>query len=121
MPLCIDDNEQRRDSGCRGAQDRAIHASHGQCALRPGRDAESSGQPLVRCDRLGDLVLALPAFAWLRRSRPDWEIHALVVAEAAPLVEHDPNLDAFYTWDGTAGQCRFWFAFGLSVLTKTIG
>ena len=56
---------------------------------------------LVRCDRLGDLVLALPAFAWLRRSRPDWEIHALVASVAAPLVEHDPNLDAFYTWDGT--------------------
>ena len=57
---------------------------------------------LVRCDRLGDLVLALPAFAWLRRSRPDWEIHALVASEAAPLVEHDPNVDAFYTWEGSS-------------------
>lgn len=55
---------------------------------------------LVRCDRLGDLVLALPAFAWLRQARPHWEIHGLVAAAAAPLVEHDPALDAFYTWDG---------------------
>jgi heptosyltransferase III len=55
---------------------------------------------LVRCDRLGDLVLALPAFAWLRQARPGWEIHALVTADAAPLVEHDPAVQAFYTWDG---------------------
>jgi ADP-heptose:LPS heptosyltransferase len=55
---------------------------------------------LARCDRLGDLVLALPAFAWLRRCRPGWEIHALVTSQAAPLVENDPAIDAFYCWDG---------------------
>ena len=55
---------------------------------------------LARCDRLGDLVLALPAFAWLRACRPDWEIHALVASPAAPLVENDPAIDAFYCWDG---------------------
>ncbi len=55
---------------------------------------------LARCDRLGDLVLALPAFAWLRRCRPDWEIHALVAPGAVPLVENDPAIDAFYCWDG---------------------
>jgi len=55
---------------------------------------------VVRCDRLGDLVLALPAFAWLRAARPDWEIHALIHTGSAPLVEHDPAIDAFYTWDG---------------------
>lgn len=55
---------------------------------------------LARCDRLGDLVLALPAFTWLRRCRPDWEIHALVSPQAAPLVENDPAIDAFYCWDG---------------------
>ncbi len=69
---------------------------------------------LARCDRLGDLVLALPAFAWLRTVRPDWEIHALVSPGAVPLVEHDPSIDAFYTWDGgdavalverLAGEC----------------
>ena len=55
---------------------------------------------LVRADRLGDLVLSLPAFAWLRAARPDWELHALVARSAAPLVENDPTLDAFYTWSG---------------------
>ncbi|MEZ4387849.1 MAG: hypothetical protein R3D98_09780 [Candidatus Krumholzibacteriia bacterium] len=54
---------------------------------------------VARCDRLGDLVLSLPALAWLRRVRPDWEIHALVAPEAAPLVEHDPSVDAYYTWN----------------------
>jgi len=55
---------------------------------------------IARCDRLGDLVLSLPALAWLRRVRPDWEIHALVAPGGVPLVEHDPAVDAFYTWDG---------------------
>ncbi|MDD5719750.1 MAG: glycosyltransferase family 9 protein [Candidatus Krumholzibacteria bacterium] len=57
---------------------------------------------LVRCDRLGDLVLALPAIAWLRAARPAWEIHALVAAHAVPVVENDPAIDAFYTWEGQA-------------------
>ncbi len=55
---------------------------------------------IVRADRLGDLVLSLPAIAWLRAARPDWQLHALVAEGAAPLVEHDPSLDAFYTWNG---------------------
>lgn len=54
---------------------------------------------VARCDRLGDLVLALPSLAWLRRVRPDWEIHALVAPENAPVVEHDPAIDAYYTWN----------------------
>jgi ADP-heptose:LPS heptosyltransferase len=54
---------------------------------------------VARCDRLGDLVLSLPAVAWLRRARPDWEIHALVAPATEPLVEHDPAIDAFYTWN----------------------
>jgi ADP-heptose:LPS heptosyltransferase len=56
---------------------------------------------VARCDRLGDLVLALPVFAWLKQCRPDWEVHALVSASATPLVEHDPAIDAIYTWHGT--------------------
>ncbi|HOX25615.1 MAG TPA: glycosyltransferase family 9 protein [Candidatus Krumholzibacteria bacterium] len=59
---------------------------------------------LARCDRLGDLVLALPAFAWLHAARPDWEIHALVSADAAPLVEHDPAIAAYHAWDGGLGR-----------------
>jgi heptosyltransferase III len=57
---------------------------------------------VVRCDRLGDLVLALPALAWLRAAQPTWEVHALVAAGAVPLVEHDPSIQAFYTWNGEA-------------------
>lgn len=59
---------------------------------------------LVRCDRLGDLVLTLPAMAWLRAARPDWELHALINEPAVPLIEHDPSLQAFYTWLPTGGD-----------------
>jgi ADP-heptose:LPS heptosyltransferase len=55
---------------------------------------------VARCDRLGDLVLSLPALAWLAQARPDWEIHALVAPGAVPLIEHDPAVAAFYTWNG---------------------
>lgn len=57
---------------------------------------------VARCDRLGDLVLSLPVFAWLKARRPDWELHALVAAAATPLVENDPAIDAIYTWHGIA-------------------
>jgi len=55
---------------------------------------------LARTDRLGDLVLTLPVFAWLKASRPDWELHALVAPAARPLVEADPHLAAVHVWDG---------------------
>lgn len=61
---------------------------------------------VARCDRLGDLVLSLPAVAWLRAVRPDWQIHALVSPAAVPLVERDPNIDAYYTWDLTLTEER---------------
>jgi len=54
---------------------------------------------VARCDRLGDLVVSLPSFAWLRQVRPDWQIHALVAPENAPIVEHDPAIDAYHTWN----------------------
>jgi heptosyltransferase III len=56
---------------------------------------------IARCDRLGDLVLALPAFDWLHQVRPTWEIHALVAPQTVPLIEHHPAIEAFHTWDGT--------------------
>ena len=40
---------------------------------------------VARCDRLGDLVLALPVFPWLKRRRPGWEVHALVAVLNAAL------------------------------------
>ncbi|MBK8166894.1 MAG: glycosyltransferase family 9 protein [bacterium] len=54
---------------------------------------------VVRTDRLGDLVLSLPVFAAGRAARPDWAFHALVAPTGAPLVEHDPNVAAVWTWD----------------------
>ncbi len=55
---------------------------------------------VARCDRLGDLVLSLPVFAWLRERRPQWEMHALVAPSGVALVEHDLAIDALYTWNG---------------------
>jgi len=61
---------------------------------------------LARTDKLGDVVLSLPAIAWLKGRRPDWELHALVAARAAPLVEHDPGLARVWTWPADAPRLR---------------
>lgn len=58
---------------------------------------------VARTDRLGDLVLSLPVFAAGRAARPDWEFHALVAPAGAPLVAHDPNVAAVWTWDPAGG------------------
>ena len=54
---------------------------------------------LTRTDRLGDLVLSLPAVDQLAAARPDWEIHLMVAPAAVPLVEHHPRLARVWTWD----------------------
>ena len=48
---------------------------------------------LIRNDRLGDFVLAWPAFALLRMALPDTEIEALVPAYTAPLATICPSID----------------------------
>jgi heptosyltransferase-3 len=53
---------------------------------------------IARIDKLGDVVLSLPVFAYLKARRPDWEVHALVVPGCVPLVENDPHVDAIWTW-----------------------
>ena len=53
---------------------------------------------VTRTDRLGDLVLSLPAIAALKETAPDWEIHAMVAPAAVPLVRNDPHLDRVWTW-----------------------
>ncbi len=59
---------------------------------------------VARTDRLGDVVLSLPAIAWLKARRPEWQLHALVAAGSVPLVEHDPHLAAVRVWpDDAAG------------------
>ena len=52
---------------------------------------------VTRTDRLGDVVLSLPVFTYIKRRRPDWEVHALVARGSAPLVENDPHIDAIWT------------------------
>jgi ADP-heptose:LPS heptosyltransferase len=59
---------------------------------------------ITRTDRLGDLVLSLPVFGWLKAARPDWEVHAMVGPAAVPLVEHHPGLDGVWTWTGNESE-----------------
>jgi len=54
---------------------------------------------VARTDKLGDVALSLPVFEYIRRARPDWEVHALVAPASVPLVENDPHLAAVWTWD----------------------
>ena len=51
---------------------------------------------VTRTDKLGDVVLALPAIEYLKRHRPTWQVHAMVAPGSIPLVENDPNLDAIW-------------------------
>ena len=55
---------------------------------------------VARTDRLGDVVLSLPVFEFIKRARPDWQVHALVASGAMPLVENDPHVDAIWSSDG---------------------
>jgi ADP-heptose:LPS heptosyltransferase len=59
---------------------------------------------VARTDRLGDLVLSLPVFAAGRAARPDWEFHALVGPDCAPLVENDPHVAAVWPWSEVGGE-----------------
>jgi len=54
---------------------------------------------IARTDRLGDLVLSLPVFEYVKSRHPDWTVHALVAPAAVPLVENDPHVDAL--WSGS--------------------
>ena len=53
---------------------------------------------LARTDRLGDVVLSLPAVDLLAAARPDWEIHLMVSPAAVPLVERHPRIARIWTW-----------------------
>ena len=48
---------------------------------------------VVRNDKLGDFMLAFPAFALLKKMLPDTEIHALVPRYTSPLAEHSQYID----------------------------
>ena len=53
---------------------------------------------VTRTDRLGDLMLSVPVFEHLKKSRPDLEIHALVAPAAVPLLENNPFVSGVWTW-----------------------
>lgn len=48
---------------------------------------------VVRNDKLGDLILALPSFAMLKRALPDTKIVALMPAYTAPIAKLCPFID----------------------------
>lgn len=48
---------------------------------------------IVRNDKLGDFMLAWPAFATLKQSMPNCEIHALVNSYTAEITQLCPNID----------------------------
>jgi len=55
---------------------------------------------VIRNDRLGDFMLAWPAFALLKASLPATEVHALVPAYTRPLAERCPWIDAVVEDEG---------------------
>lgn len=48
---------------------------------------------VVRNDKLGDFILALPSFAMLKASMPEAQITALVPEYTAPIAKHVPYID----------------------------
>ena len=56
---------------------------------------------------LGDTVLLVPALRAIRERHPDCELHALVPAEVAPLVERLPWLTKLWPMPRKRGRARF--------------
>mgnify|MGYP001565503884 FL=1 len=54
---------------------------------------------LVRTDRIGDLLLALPAFAAFARAFPACKVSAVVAPRTRELVEGQPFIKDVYSWD----------------------
>ncbi len=57
---------------------------------------------LIKPSSLGDIVMALPALASLRRSFPQAKISWLVRPEFAPIIEEHPHLDEIILFDRKA-------------------
>jgi ADP-heptose:LPS heptosyltransferase len=55
---------------------------------------------------LGDAVFLVPALRALKEYRPDCELHVLVAAEAAPVLEHLPWLTKVWPMPRTRGKAR---------------
>src|SRR5678815_2013275 len=52
---------------------------------------------VVRLGAMGDILHTLPAVAYLKRSRPEWELTWLVEPRWRPLLEGNPTLDGVVT------------------------
>ena len=74
-----------------------------------------SGTPKIlvsRLDRLGDVVLSLPAIHALREHFPEARISALVRPETKELLEGHPDLDEVIAYDyGKKGRHRFYVGY----------
>jgi ADP-heptose:LPS heptosyltransferase len=55
---------------------------------------------IVRNDRVGDLILTLPAFEYARKAFPDAEITVLAAKHTAVLLDGNPNVDRVLRDDG---------------------
>lgn len=51
---------------------------------------------IVRTDRMGDLLMSLPAIRSIRRAMPQAQIHLLARTELHPLLEGHPDLDKLH-------------------------
>ncbi len=80
-----------------------------------GRGLRASGGParflMVQTAKIGDLVYASGVWRAIKAAQPDAHVALLAHATTAPLVEHDPALDAIHTIDavglrGLAGKWR---------------
>lgn len=59
---------------------------------------------VVRNDKLGDFMLAWPAFAMLKQSAPEWHITALVPAYTESLARYCPYIDDVIVDAGKKGE-----------------
>jgi len=59
---------------------------------------------IIRNDRIGDLVLTLPAFEYARKAYPNAEISVLVAEGTAPLLQKNANVDRVLTDDGKSSS-----------------
>lgn len=62
---------------------------------------------VVRNDRMGDLLMSLPAVHELRKAFPRAEIFLLIREGLEPLLEHHPNVDRLLSWDQKQGTGWF--------------
>ena len=79
------------------------------CAQRP------PGEPrrvlLIQTAKIGDLVCTTPIIASLKTTWPECQLTVLVNPACAPLLKHDPAVDALWPvpateWQGLAGKWR---------------